>query len=133
MIPSWNELDAFARTHLLGEHYASATTELRSAARAMAARDLCAALGCTELPDTPADWVTSAVGEQMLHLLSTRKQMLSGKGRVTAESVEGIGSCSYENPETSGVLCERARLFAELLLADCTKQDHAAVLRLNRG
>lgn len=97
--------------HLRCRDWAALSTDTQTAAVNMANSDISGELDELDLTDSDVLHV-SAVAEQALHLANT-----GGTGGITSvaailsESVDGVGSRSYDNPAGNTAICPRAAEF----------------------
>ena len=102
----------------------AATAEDKTALLVTAEADVVAELGAELDYSMPA--AVGAVCEQALHIL-TDPDALRDVSRITAESVEGVGSRSYRSGGMCA-LCARAERYVNQLRGAC-----AGTVRISRG
>ena len=96
-----NDADEFFAAHLLHETIAVFPDAKRMAAVQTAARDIAAACGFSELPETLPEHIRNAVFEQAAYLL-LNPQVFTGNGDEAAENVISPRARAMlvpENPE----------------------------------
>lgn len=106
-----DEADAFFNHHLLSVEYFAFDEELRLSALRMAECDIAAELGHAPDADNPLE--LSAVCEQSVFLLRNRGDDRSSQ--IVSESVDGVGSRSYQASDLPGI-APRARRYLRALL-----------------
>ena len=117
-----SSIETLLTGHLLAGQLEQFTSAQRSAAIAMANRDVSGELGRPVTDADPED-LRGAVAEQAVFLLLNQEQLLSGGSReLAAERIDGLGSRSYRrNPSPApGVLAPRAHALIAGYLAGLT-------------
>ena len=120
------QIDAYFAERLSGAEWLAFPDAQRAAAGVSASDDVTNEVPGLELDgENPAH--LGAVAEQALHLLRHMGAETPAESGVASESIEGIGSRSYQAKRGNVVLCERSKSYISKILRE------SGTLRIVRG
>lgn len=107
-MPDLKKIEEAAAQHIAGALYTGATPQQQQSAAAMAERDILSQTGPQVDKEDPL--FIDAVTEQAIFLLLNVDKFYSPLNDVASESIEGVGSVTYDRQHTHRIMSARAAL-----------------------